>query len=448
MRLIEADGKNLLERRGLSVPRGQLYGPGEPVAAIAGGGAVKAQLLAGGRGKNGLVRLANEPEVVAVAATIADRMRALGLPPHILIEEKIAVEAECYLAWRIDDVRQAPVMLFSPRGGVEIEAHAGGLHEFVWDPLRSLHPHHLVRFLLDVGASRRALGALARFATELYRLFVAEDAELAEINPLAVTAEWPGDRARCQAGARRQCPLPPSRLGRPVVRAAGAFRHDALERRAADSGLTLVELDGCVALFAAGAGFGMALVDLLADAGLPAANFADASGGASAEAFAAMGDVILARAARADVKAIVCYQNMSGASLKAAVDGLLGAWDRAPVKKPLVVGFAVSATAEREMTAAEARNLCGARGHHVIADIDELVPTLRRLIYDVPGEAGSGMRSGRGLPPPTRSRSISDFGHLGVPNSGEPDDFRGTPRRRLALSSCGCTWRRAMPDPV
>ena len=380
MRLIEADGKNLLERRGLSVPRGQLYGPGEPVAAIAGGGAVKAQLLAGGRGKSGLVRLANEPEVVAVAATIADRMRALGLPPHILIEEKIAVEAECYLAWRIDDVLQSPVMLFSPRGGVEIEAHAGGLHEFVWDPLRSLHPHHLVRFLLDVGASRRALGALARFATELYRLFVAEDAELAEINPLAVTQNGQvtaldaklvlDDNARFRH--RDWDALLSAQLERSAM--------TPLERRAADSGLTLVELDGCVALFAAGAGFGMALVDLLADAGLPAANFADASGGASAEAFAAMGDVILARAARADVKAIVCYQNMSGASLKAAVDGLLGAWDRAPVKKPLVVGFAVSATAEREMTAAEARNLCGARGHHVIADIDELVPTLRRLI--------------------------------------------------------------------
>ena len=71
---------------------------------------------------------------------------------------------------------------------------------------------------------------------------------------------------------------------------------------------------------------------------------------------------------------------MSGASLKAAVDGLLGAWDRAPVKKPLVVGFAVSATSQREMTAAEARSLCGARGHHVIADIDELIPSLRRIV--------------------------------------------------------------------
>ena len=244
------------------------------------------------------------------------------------------------------------------------------------------HCIHIISFdfLLDVGASRRALGALARFATELYRLFVAEDAELAEINPLAVTQNGQvtaldaklvlDDNARFRH--RDWDALLSAQLERSAM--------TPLERRAADSGLTLVELDGCVALFAAGAGFGMALVDLLADAGLPAANFADASGGASAEAFAAMGDVILARAARADVKAIVCYQNMSGASLKAAVDGLLGAWDRAPVKKPLVVGFAVSATAEREMTAAEARNLCGARGHHVIADIDELVPTLRRLI--------------------------------------------------------------------
>ena len=81
-----------------------------------------------------------------------------------------------------------------------------------------------LRFLLEAGASRRALGALARFATELYRLFVAEDAELAEINPLAVTANGQVTALDAKAGARRQCALPPSRLGRPVVRAAGARR--------------------------------------------------------------------------------------------------------------------------------------------------------------------------------------------------------------------------------
>jgi len=166
--------------------------------------------------------------------------------------------------------------------------------------------------------------------------------------------------------------LPSARLERAAM--------TPLELKAARHGLTLVELEGCVALFAAGAGFGMALVDLLADAGLPAANFADASGGSSPEAFAAMGDVILERAARPDVKAIVCFQSMGATSLKPAVDGLIGAWERAPIKKPLVVGFAAGATAEREMTAQAARELFAARGHQVITEIDALVPTLRRII--------------------------------------------------------------------
>jgi succinyl-CoA synthetase beta subunit len=380
MRLIEADGKMLLKRRGLPVPRGRLYGPDEPVEAPPGGAAIKAQVLAGARGKRGLVQLAAQSEADAVAAAMIERMRADGLSPHVLVEKNLAAESECYLAWRIDDVRQAPVMLLSTKGGVEIEAHAGDLHQFVWDPLQVLHPHHLLGFLLDAGASRRALGALARFAAELYKLFVAEDAELLEINPLAVTASGQvtaldakvvlDDNARFRH--RDWDELLSARLERAAAK--------PLELRAADHGLTLVELDGCVALFAGGAGFGMAVVDLLADAGLPAANFADASGGASPAAFAAMGEIILARAARPDVKAVVCFQVMGATSLKAAIDGLLGALDRAPLQKPLVVGFAVSATSEREMTAAQARDLFSARGHHVISDIDELIPTLRRII--------------------------------------------------------------------
>jgi succinyl-CoA synthetase beta subunit len=272
------------------------------------------------------------------------------------------------------------VLLFSMQGGVEIEARGGALHELVWDPLRSLHPHHLLQFLLDAGAPNRPLGAIARFATELYNLFVAEDAELIEINPLAITATGQvtaldtkivlDDNARFRH--RNWDELLSAQLERSAM--------TPLELHAAKHALTLVEMDGCVALFAGGAGFGMAMVDLLADAGLPPANFADASGGASPEAFAAMGDVILARAARPDVKAIVCFQVMGATSLKVAVDGLLTALDRATVRKPLVVGFAVSATSERDMTVAEARALFIARGDHVISDLDELIPTLTRIV--------------------------------------------------------------------
>jgi len=379
MRLIEADGKMLLRRRGLPVPPGRVFGPDERVQTMGNGAVVKAQVLSGGRGRDGLVRIAGPAEIEPVVTAMAERLRAQGLPPHILIEEKIVAEVEYYLAWRIDDVRQAPVMLFSTHGGIDVEEHAE-LRDVVWDPLRRLYPHHLLGFFRDAGVASRAAGAMARFAAGLYGLFVEQDAELIEINPLAIMADGRvvaldakvvlDDNARARHGEWSEWLS--ARLEQSAAR--------PLELRAARHGLTLVELDGCVALFAGGAGFGMSLVDILADAGLPAANFADASGGSSAEAFAAMGDVILECAARPEVKAVVCFQTMGATSLKTALDGLLGAWDRAAVKKPLVVGFAVSATSERDMTAAEARALFAARGHHVIADLDELIPTLRRIV--------------------------------------------------------------------
>ena len=379
MRLIETDAKALLRRRGLPVPRGRLFGTVEPITGIRGSVAVKAQVLAGARGKAGLVRMVQEGEALEVAAAMRARMQAVDAPPHLLIEEQVAVAAEYYLAWRIDDVRQAPVMLFSAAGGVEIES-GGALRQFMWDPLQTLHPHRLLRFFAEAGVAGRVLGPLTRFAADLYRLFVAEDAELAEINPLAVTAAGPlvaldakivlDDNARYRHGDWSE--LLSGALERTSAR--------PLELRAADNGFTFVEMNGPVALFAAGAGFGMALVDLIGDAGLPAANFADTSGGSGAEAFGAVADVVFARAAASEVKAVVCFQTMSSASLKAAVDGLLAAFERAPAKKPLVVGFVVSAISEREMTAAQARALFAARGHHVIGDLDELVPTLRRIV--------------------------------------------------------------------
>ena len=124
----------------------------------------------------------------------------------------------------------------------------------------------------------------------------------------------------------------------------------------------------------------MAIVDLLADAGLPPANFADATGGSGAKAFAAVADVVLGRAAQPDVKAVVFFQTMSATSLKFAVDGLIDAIDRTGFAKPLVVGFAASAVAQREMTADAALALFTARGHHAIGDLDELVPTLRKVM--------------------------------------------------------------------
>ena len=380
MRLIEADGKELLRRRGLPVPRGVLHRSADGIAPPAGPVAVKAQMLAGGRGKAGLVQLAAPERVTAVAADILGRMEAMGHTPGVLIEEQVAYETEWYLAWRIDDVRQCPVLMVSLSGGVEIESNAASLREFAWDILRPLHPHHLLRFLADCGVTGRALGPTARLAAEIYRVLIAEDAELIEINPLAVLATGQvmaldakvtlDDNARFRHREWREL------LSHGIERAALT----PLERQATENDFTFVELEGSVALFAGGAGFGMAIVDLLADAGLPPANFADATGGSGAKAFAAVADVVLGRAAQPDVKAVVFFQTMSATSLKFAVDGLIDAIDRTGFAKPLVVGFAASAVAQREMTADAALALFTARGHHAIGDLHELVPTLRKLM--------------------------------------------------------------------
>jgi succinyl-CoA synthetase beta subunit len=380
MRLVEADGKDLLRRRGLPVPGGRLHRPADTVTAPAAPVAVKAQMLMGGRGKAGLVQVAPPERAATVAADILARMEQAGHAPCVLIEDQVAYERECYLAWRIDDVGQCPVLMFSAHGGVEIESNAATLREFAWDVLRPLHPHHLLRFLGYCGLTGRALGPAARLAAELYRVLLAEDAELIEINPLVVLASGQvmaldakvtlDDNARFRHREWRE------RLSHSLERTALT----PLERQAADHNFTFVELDGSVALFAGGAGFGMAIVDLLAEAGLPAANFADATGGSGAKEFAAVADVVLGRAAQPDVKAVVFFQTMSATSLKFAVDGLIDAIDRTGFSKPLVVGFAASAVSQREMSADAALALFKSRGHHAIADLDELVPTLRRLV--------------------------------------------------------------------
>jgi succinyl-CoA synthetase beta subunit len=380
MRLVEADGKDLLRRRGLPVPNGSLHHAAAGLAAPGGAVAVKAQMLKGGRGKAGLVQVAAPERAAAVAADILARMEQAGHAPCVLIEEQVAYESEWYLAWRIDDVRQCPVLMLSLSGGVEVESSAASIKEFAWDVLRPLHPHHLLRFLSESGVSGRALGPTARLAAELYRVLIGEDAELIEINPLVVLASGQvmaldakvtlDDNARFRHREWRE------KLSHGFERAALT----PLERQAADHNFTFVELAGSVALFAGGAGFGMAIVDLLAEAGLPAANFADATGGSGAREFAAVADVVLGRAAQPDVKAVVFFQTMSATSLKFAVDGLIAAIDRTGFDKPLVAGFAASAVAQREMTAQAALELFKARGHHAIADLDELVPTLRKLV--------------------------------------------------------------------
>lgn len=377
MRLIEHDAKTLLHNAGLAVPNGILLPPDEPAPERA--AMLKAQTLGGSRGKSGLIRRVAAEEAAPVLAALRDAMGRDGHASWVRAEAPMAFGAEYYLALVIDDLRQAPSLLLSASGGVDVEADPASVHRLVINPLVGLLPQHLPAFARAAGIKARHVGALCRFAASLYRVFVAADAVLLEINPLAATeAGLVALDAKC------------------VLDDAAAFRHrerDALvshrleraalgrfERRAAEEGFTFVELEGSVALATGGAGLGMATLDMLADAGLPPANFIDAPGGGSRELAQRRLSLVFDYARRPEVKVIAFYTVLAASSLKNAVEGLLAVLDEMPAPKPLVCGFVATGAAEAEMTVAEARAALAERGVRTVSELSELVVAVREAV--------------------------------------------------------------------
>lgn len=380
MKLIEADGKRLLARHGIPVPAGILLAPGDEPPADLGRVAVKAQVLAGGRGKAGLVRVAEAGNAAKMVAEVRSALGDRAASTALLLEEAVACEAEWYLACRVDDVAQCPVLLFSPRGGVDVEASAASIHSLPVDPLTPVHPHHLVAFFRDAGVRGPALGGLARIGAQIIRSFVAEDAELVEINPLGLLDG--GKLVALDAkvsiddnGASRH----PDFAGLASARLAESERTE-LERQADAAGITFVELGGEIALITGGAGLGMAVADMLNDAGLPPANFVDATGGGDPRRFAALARVVFERARRPDVRAIAVYLVLGASPLKGAVDGLLSILKKMPPPKPMVIGLTASGAAVQAMSVDQAKAIFADHGYACVGDLDELIPALRAVL--------------------------------------------------------------------
>jgi len=282
MNLHEYQAKEVFGRYGLPVQRGTVIERPEQVAAL---GlrypvVVKAQVLVGGRGKAGGIKLAATP------AEAAEKARAiLGMDikgervTRVLVVEAAEIETEFYLAFGTDRAARRVAAIASAAGGIEIETVAQTSPEKIArsdvDPFLGFPPFQaraLGRRLGFVGAQ---LDEFVRIATALYRLYWTEDADLAEINPLALV----GGHLLCvdaklildDNAAYRHADLPASEELTP------------LEREAREHGLAYVELDGDIAVIGNGAGLVMSTLDLLAHFGGRAANFLDIGGGASAE---------------------------------------------------------------------------------------------------------------------------------------------------------------------
>jgi succinyl-CoA synthetase beta subunit len=376
VRLAEHDGKTLLRRHGILVPEGRLLtGPPDPAEA----GVLKAQLLEGSRGRRGLVRRAGPGEAPAAAAAIR---ALLGDPAAPLrLEAEVVMVRELYLALRIDGTEQAIELLCAAEGGVDVE-QAGALLRCHLDPDAA-------------GAAERAFAALrsglgpdlaarvARLALRLARIMRFEDLELLEINPLGLLAD--GRLVACDAKLVRD--------------ESAAFRHDSpalsaaleaaaltpLERRARARGFHLVELPGgTVAMVTAGAGLGMLMLDLLADAGCPAACFMDNAPDGPAETMAERLSLAFEIAARPEVRAVLFFTTIASRGLRGRVEALAAALRANPPVKPLFAGLVAGHAALRGYSLEQARAELAAAG--VAALHDDPHALVRAVAAAVRGE--------------------------------------------------------------
>ncbi|MDJ0270598.1 MAG: ADP-forming succinate--CoA ligase subunit beta [Aigarchaeota archaeon] len=284
MKLHEYESRELFTAYGIPVPRYGLARSGEEALKIAreigGRVVVKAQVLVAGRGKAGGIKFAHTPEE---AAEIASKMIGTAIKGEkvesVLISEYQEVEGELYLSVIIDRSRGMPLVIASPEGGVEIEELARTspekLIQLHVDPLIGLRPHHLRNIQNFMGLDEKYSKQLPQVLTSLYKLFVENDCELAEINPLAITS---GGLVAIDAKI--------------LVDDNSLFRHsqfrrsevgESFEVEARRMGFSYVELDGDIGIIGNGAGLTMATMDVVKEMGGRPANFLDIGGGASEE---------------------------------------------------------------------------------------------------------------------------------------------------------------------
>jgi succinyl-CoA synthetase beta subunit len=339
MDLLEYQGKQLLARHGIPVPKGRVAANSEAAVAAANEigypCAIKAQVQIGGRGKLGGIKIAaNEAQAREQASAILG-MDIRGLTVHELwIEGASSIASEYYASIVLDRAAKAPLVLLSTRGGMDIEQVAEETPEAIAslhvDPLLGFQAFHGRRLAYEAGVDGDVVRAVGAFLGALYATFVKEEAMLVEVNPLVITPE------REVVALDAKVTLDDNALYRHPDNAElrDLSAEDPQERMAKERHLTFVKLDGDIGILGNGAGLVMSTLDVVAQHGGAPANFLDAGGGAKAEAITAAVEVILSNP---KVKAVLF--NIFGGITRCdeVARGLIEAFDQIKPQVPFVV---------------------------------------------------------------------------------------------------------------
>jgi succinyl-CoA synthetase beta subunit len=296
MKIHEYQGKSILAKYGVPVPKGEVAFSAEDARGAAerlGGGVVvvKAQIHAGGRGKGGGVKVVTGP---TEAFEAAKKMLGMTLVTHqtgaegrvvqrILVEQGLKIERELYLGLVIDRQSKRPVLMVSPDGGVEIEKVAEETPDRIFkafiDPALGLQGFQARALAFSLGLSGDQLKQAVKLMMAVYQAFVATDASLLEINPLIVTGG--GDLLALDA----KMTFDDNALFRhaDIQEFRDLGEEDPLEVEASKFQLNYIKLDGTVGCMVNGAGLAMATMDIIKLAGGEPANFLDVGGGANAD---------------------------------------------------------------------------------------------------------------------------------------------------------------------
>ncbi|MBI5210633.1 MAG: ADP-forming succinate--CoA ligase subunit beta [Elusimicrobia bacterium] len=347
MKLLEYEAKEIFATYGIPVPQsgGVITDVRQLPEALkkAGGGpwVLKAQVLAGGRGKAGGVKIAKTP---AEAEAVAKAMVGMKMVTHqthgkalvvgeVLVNKCSDIKREIYIAVAMDRKGERPVVIASAEGGVAIEELAQSKPEAILkvplDAVRGIEPYQARGLAFKLGIPAKELGSFVRFATALARIFIDLDASLVEVNPLIVTPE---DKLVALDG---KIVTDDNALFRQKSLAERPDRESTdLELKAKKVGINYIGLDGDIGCMVNGAGLAMATMDTVALAGGMPANFLDVGGGATADQVTAAFKIILA-----DPKVRAVLVNIFGGIMKCDViaQGVLEAVKKVELKVPLIV---------------------------------------------------------------------------------------------------------------